>query len=866
MSTLSSLCDSIVMLTWSDWHTEPRSNRYHYAVRFAQHLPTFFVQPDLSRPEYEYEQTEIQNLSILHVYEASGTEQTALINRAILEKGHIKPLLWIYNSHFLDFVSTRYSGLKVYHATENYFSSDFGDPSSMQPHRDSLVRLLPHIDLLVAVSEWVLHAYLNDGGYRGEHIVLTNGCDFDFWKPRDDEAQRLTTANEKRIVFYQGTINNKIDYSLLIDIASAMTDWEFQLCGNDSKAPNKPWARLCSLKNVKYLGNLSPQQLREVAVRATVGIIPFVQTALMRGSFPLKAFEYVACGLPVVSIPIDSLSVFPRLFDFATNAEGFTSALKKVAASRHDPVMLRERREAAFVKSYDRNFKVLQETIVSCRRTGNTEILNLLVLYDDRSVHVNTLREHLESFARFSANRVFYAAATHQARCIHDLSLFDAIVIHYSVRVSLPDHLSQLFAQTLREFGGLKVLFVQDDYDTTEQARTWIERLGIHIVFTVVPQEFIEVVYPSSRFPYVRFVNTLTGYVPLDLREPEQLKPLSRRRLLIGYRGRNLPYWYGSLAREKLLIGQQMKKICMERGMPADIEWEYEHRIYGPSWYTFLEDCKATLGTESGSNVFDNHGQVRKSIEDALQVNPSLTYEEVFERFVVNCEGEPIMNQISPKMFEAIGHKTALVLFEGSYSGILCPNVHYIPLRKDFSNVDEVLARLNDETYLEELTNRAYIDIIQSGKFSYKSFIADFDSIVADFIRKGNGQYLVSGLVGRKGELSDDEPLHTQISACTSELLSHTRRLLPVVRAPKVETPREAFIRACKILSDRRACQAAASPQIARCCQVPSHDHPGSTKHTATQRGKSLLNWPPQPNSAGYKLVGLDRWIVRKLC
>lgn len=40
--------DCLVMLTWSDWHTELRSNRYHYVTRFAATgKEVVFVQPDL---------------------------------------------------------------------------------------------------------------------------------------------------------------------------------------------------------------------------------------------------------------------------------------------------------------------------------------------------------------------------------------------------------------------------------------------------------------------------------------------------------------------------------------------------------------------------------------------------------------------------------------------------------------------------------------------------------------------------------------------------------------------------------------------------------------------------------------------------
>jgi hypothetical protein len=86
------------------------------------------------------------------------------------------------------------------------------------------------------------------------------------------------------------------------------------------------------------------------------------------------------------------------------------------------------------------------------------------------------------------------------------------------------------------------------------------------------------------------------------------------------------------------------------------------------------------------------------------------------------------MNQISPKIFEAIACRTALVLFEGRYSGVLEPGKHFLPLKKDFSNVDEVLAKLHDDTFLEALTERAYQDIIGSGRYTYQAFIGLVDA------------------------------------------------------------------------------------------------------------------------------------------
>lgn len=361
--------------------------------------------------------------------------------------------------------------------------------------------------------------------------------------------------------------------------------------------------------------------------------------------------------------------------------------------------------------------------------------INVLILFDANSLHVKTIKEHLESFRLYSRLRIYYDSATVNAECKYNFFLFDVIVIHYTVRLCLTDYISPAHVEQLKGFGGYKILFIQDEYESTETARKWIEDLGIHCIYTCVPKEFVNKVYPRERFPMIDFVNTLTGYVPRGMETKANIKSLESRPFLIGYRGRKLPYWYGSLGQEKLVIGMQMKKICDLRGLKTDIEWDEAKRIYGEDWYNFLQSCRATLGTESGSNVFDDYGKIMESIKDALQKNPEFTYNEAFECFLRPHEGKILMNQISPKIFEAISCHTALILFEGSYSNVLEPNLHYIPLKKNFSNVDTVLKKINDIDYLNDLTERAYSDIVVSEKYSYKKFISEFDQLILKKIK-----------------------------------------------------------------------------------------------------------------------------------
>jgi hypothetical protein len=282
-------------------------------------------------------------------------------------------------------------------------------------------------------------------------------------------------------------------------------------------------------------------------------------------------------------------------------------------------------------------------------------------------------------------------------------------------------HLSPAFAAGLKRFQGLKALFIQDEYENTWVASRAINDLGIRVVFTCVPEPHVRKVYSLVNAD-VDFVPVLTGCLPLHLDPRLARRPLRDRRTIIGYRGRELPFQYGKLGREKYVIGREMRRLCTERGVPCDIEWSHEKRIYGDDWVEWVSGCRATLGTESGSNVFDYDGTLDAAIKAALEQDPDLTFEQVFDRFLKDRETEPIMNQVSPRLFEAVALRTGLILFEGRYSDTVRPYEHYIPLKKDFSNVDEVFATVQDDAAMEAMIERAYQHVVGSDRYTYEAF------------------------------------------------------------------------------------------------------------------------------------------------
>src|SRR5262249_48295363 len=151
---------------------------------------------------------------------------------------------------------------------------------------------------------------------------------------------------------------------------------------------------------------------------------------------------------------------------------------------------------------------------------------------------------------------------------------------------------------------------------------------------------------------------------------------------VIGYRGRDIGSRYGRLAFEKLEIGQRMRVICAEGGIPHDIEWTDDKRLYGEAWYEFIGSCRVNLGSESGSNVFDFDGAIEAKYQElkAARGGEPVPYEE-FRIYSDPIEAEYEMGQISPRVFEAAVMRTPMILFSGRYSGLIEPDEHYIELK-----------------------------------------------------------------------------------------------------------------------------------------------------------------------------------------
>ncbi len=356
--------------------------------------------------------------------------------------------------------------------------------------------------------------------------------------------------------------------------------------------------------------------------------------------------------------------------------------------------------------------------------------LRILCVYAASQTYTSTVFEHLEGFRKYSRYDWGFIDISLFNNGIVNLESFDAVVLHYSVRLPF-GQVSDAAQKALRNFSGLKVLFIQDEYDSTEVTKRIISTVGFGLVFSVVPDHSLARIYPPTDFPGTRFVSNFTGYVPdgLAAQIGESVEP-SKRQLAVAYRGRPLPLRYGKLGQEKVEVARQVKAYCISHGITCDIAWDESSRIYGDAWYRFIGSAKAMLGTESGSNVFDWDGTLERDISSYRAANPGSSDDEIYNKVVAKRELDGLMNQLSPRIFEMAAAKTVMVLMEGQYSGVLKPHIHFVPLKKDFSNLDQVFDTLNNGEAIDAMAERAYKDIILSEMYSYRKFVGMVDEAI----------------------------------------------------------------------------------------------------------------------------------------
>lgn len=286
------------------------------------------------------------------------------------------------------------------------------------------------------------------------------------------------------------------------------------------------------------------------------------------------------------------------------------------------------------------------------------------------------------------------------------------------------ERLKSLYSEIIH-WGAIKVVLPQDEFFKTDPLNRFINEFGVRYVFSVSPATEWTKIYSGVDREKVEFKEVLTGY--LDKATIKRIDTIvqqkKERSIDIGYRAWQAPQWLGRHGFLKTQIADVFKEVGAENGFSCDISTRDQDTLYGDEWFRFLASCRFTIGVEGGASVLDRDGSLKLATEAYVREHPDAGFDEIEANCFPGEDGYLSLFAISPRHFEAVAARTCQVLIEGYYSGVLKPDIHYIEVKSDFSNLSDVVSKMKDDAYVDRITKQAYLDIIASNRYSYASFV-----------------------------------------------------------------------------------------------------------------------------------------------
>ena len=140
---------------------------------------------------------------------------------------------------------------------------------------------------------------------RGKENVamITNGVQYDHWQYRSDEVpEKLKDIVIKGnpIIGYFVALAKWFDYELLKKVAKERPNYEIVLIGFLYDNSFKD-SKIDELENVHYLGIVDYKELNKYSQYFTISTIPFLLNDITESTSPVKLFEYMAMGHPIVT-------------------------------------------------------------------------------------------------------------------------------------------------------------------------------------------------------------------------------------------------------------------------------------------------------------------------------------------------------------------------------------------------------------------------------------------------------------------------------------------------------------------------------------------------------------------------------------
>jgi glycosyltransferase involved in cell wall biosynthesis len=217
-------------------------------------------------------------------------------------------VLWIYDPCAAHVAGSCGEALAAYDCVDDYV-----EQAGPDRQRRALVaagdRRAAHVAKLVFATTSPLYERLSRVNTR-THLV-PNAGDYDHFRPAADPsfaAPEVRDLARPTLGFAGNFLASKVDFELLEAVARARPEWTLLLIGPARSETEEKLQRLGRLPNVVWLGPKPYEELPRYVAGFDVGLIPYTTNAYTQSCFPLKVYEYLAAGKPIVASGLPELA------------------------------------------------------------------------------------------------------------------------------------------------------------------------------------------------------------------------------------------------------------------------------------------------------------------------------------------------------------------------------------------------------------------------------------------------------------------------------------------------------------------------------------------------------------------------------
>ena len=347
-----------------------------------------------------------------------------------------------------------------------------------------------------------------------------------------------------------------------------------------------------------------------------------------------------------------------------------------------------------------------------------------------------TITDHIDAFGRFSRFTVTKLNTAGGFPKDLDSHGYAAIVLHYSLFASGPNPylMDGRFLEYLSgAHDSYKVAFFQDEHEYCRRRFRFLDDYSVDCVYTCFDESDHSATY--GKYTEVsRIVTYMPAYVsPEMVAEANRLhRPDADRSIDVGYRTRPTPP-------TSVAAGwRRWRSASASSRRRTDRAYAWTSARARRTGFTAGAGMSSSLAAGASSAPSPaspaSTSRTRSARTTCASPRAGAKSRSTSSSRARSAAGTGRFSCERPAHVTSRPRRCGVcqVMFEGRYNGVLEEDVHFIPLRKDFSNFDDVISRFGDPAVRAQITENAHRDLIASGAYGYEEFIAGFDRVLMD--------------------------------------------------------------------------------------------------------------------------------------